>query len=117
MPDDKIVEAHGSFAKQSCVECKMPYPDDSMREKIKKMEVPRCIRPSCGGLVKPDIVFFGEQLPVEFFKNRSLPAQADLCIILGTSLTVQPFASLPSIVREEVPRYILHPCALPSPTV
>lgn len=52
----------------------------------------------CGaaeGLVKPDIVFFGESLPARFFQHlkQDFP-QADLLIVLGTSLTVQPFASL-----------------------
>ena len=47
------------------------------------------------GLVKPDIVFFGESLPERFFQymNRDF-SQADLLIVMGTSLTVQPFASL-----------------------
>ena len=75
---------------------------------IEKMEVPHCIRKSCNGLVKPDIVFFGEALPESFHRNRSLPAKADLAIIMGTSLTVQPFASLPSFVREEIPRVLIN---------
>ena len=70
------------------------------------MTIPRCER--CGGLVKPEIVFFGEQLPADFFANRMLPAQADLCIIAGTSLTVQPFASLPSMTREATPRVLIN---------
>lgn len=68
----------------------------------------RCARPRCGGLVKPDIVFFGEALPPEFFRCRGLPGQADLCIVMGTSLQVQPFASLPSLVRENVPRVLFN---------
>ena len=47
-----------------------------------------------GGLVKPDIVFFGENLPERFFERLKDLQQADLLIILGTSLVVQPFASL-----------------------
>ncbi len=105
VPGDKIVEAHGSFAKQSCIDCKRPFPDDLMRELIAEKEVPECQIPECGGLVKPDIVFFGEQLPEDFHRNRSLPASADLCIVMGTSLTVQPFASLPGFCSEGVPRY------------
>ncbi|KAL1602298.1 Sir2 histone deacetylase Hst2 [Nothophoma quercina] len=62
----------------------------------------------CNGLVKPKIVFFGEQLPAEFFDNRDKPAEADLCIILGTSLSVHPFASLPQFVRESVPRLLVN---------
>ncbi|KIW30017.1 uncharacterized protein PV07_05796 [Cladophialophora immunda] len=108
VPGDKIVEAHGSFATQRCIECKTEYPGDRMKEMVHKMEVPRCIRQTCSGLVKPDIVFFGEALPESFHRNRSLPAKAELAIVMGTSLTVQPFASLPSFVREETPRVLIN---------
>lgn len=68
-------------------------------------KVPTC---GCGGYVKPDIVFFGEALPSSFFDSRSLPAEADLCIVMGTSLSVQPFASLPSMVSDGVPRVLIN---------
>lgn len=108
VPGDKIVEAHGSFATQRCIECHTEYPDDKMKEKVTSKEVPHCIRKTCNGLVKPDIVFFGEALPEAFHRKRSLPARADLAIVMGTSLTVQPFASLPSFVREETPRVLIN---------
>ncbi|KAI7974139.1 hypothetical protein EIK77_003004 [Talaromyces pinophilus] len=79
-----------------------------MKEVVVKGEVPRCQTPECNGLVKPDIVFFGEALPGAFFENRELPAKADLCIVMGTSLTVQPFASLPSFCRDEIPRLLIN---------
>ncbi|KAJ5150886.1 NAD-dependent protein deacetylase hst2-1 [Penicillium canariense] len=105
---DKIVEAHGSFATQRCIECKTPYPDEEMQKKVHHGEVPHCLVPQCNGLVKPDIVFFGEALPESFFRSRDLPEQADLCIVMGTSLSVQPFASLPSFCREGVPRVLIN---------
>jgi len=108
VPDSHIVEAHGSFARQSCIECKTSYPEKEIREHIAAKTIPRCIRPVCGGLVKPEIVFFGEQLPAAFFANRQLPAEADLCIVMGTSLTVQPFASLPGFCSEGVPRLLIN---------
>jgi len=108
VPDESIVEAHGSFARQRCIECKIPYPEHLMKEAITDCEVPHCSNPQCNGLVKPDIVFFGEQLPDEFHKNRGLPCCADLCIVLGTSLTVLPFASLPGSCSENVPRLLIN---------
>ena len=108
VPDEKIVEAHGSFARQRCIDCKTPFPADLMRKTVQKGEIPYCLTPQCNGLVKPDIVFFGEQLPEEFFHNRSLPVSADLCIVMGTSLTVQPFASLPQICSQGVPRVLIN---------
>jgi len=101
-----IIEAHGSFAKQGCIDCQAPYPDDLMHQAIEHKDPPHCQK--CDGLVKPAIVFFGEALPAAFHANRDLPRQADLCIVIGTSLTVQPFASLPSFVPEEVPRVLIN---------
>lgn len=108
VPDDKIVEAHGSFARQSCVECHAQFPDDRMKNAVTAMEVPRCRKEGCDGLVKPEIVFFGEALPSSFFESRALPGQADLCFVMGTSLTVQPFASLPDLVNDHTPRVLLN---------
>jgi NAD-dependent SIR2 family protein deacetylase len=55
------------------------------------------------GLVKPDIVFFGESLPARFFQYMATDfSKADLLIVLGTSLTVQPFASLIGTPHELV---------------
>ncbi|KAF2147596.1 uncharacterized protein K452DRAFT_293994 [Aplosporella prunicola CBS 121167] len=106
VPGDKIVEAHGSFAQQSCIDCHAQFPDDEMKVAIQKKDVPKC--KDCSGLVKPEIVFFGEQLPAAFFDNRDLPGEADLAIVMGTSLTVQPFASLPSFVSHSVPRLLIN---------
>jgi NAD-dependent histone deacetylase SIR2 len=108
VPGDKVVEAHGSFATQRCIECKTEFPDQEMREHVAEKKIPHCVRMECDGLVKPDIVFFGEPLPTEFFMNRGLVAQADLVIVLGSSLTVQPFASLPSMASEGTPRLLVN---------
>jgi NAD-dependent histone deacetylase SIR2 len=106
VPGEKIIEAHGSFANQHCIDCKAEYPEILMKQAIDDGEVPRCNQ--CNGLVKPDIVFFGEALPEEFFSNRTLPEQADLCIVMGTSLSVQPFASLPAFCRDGAPRVLIN---------
>ena len=54
----------------------------------------------CGGNVKPDIVFFGEQLPDKFYRllKKDLP-QADLLLVMGTSLNVAPVSQIPNMVR------------------
>lgn len=82
----------------------------------------RCGEKGCDGLVKPDIVFFGEGLPERFFQSlevSSVPLQVciaddqdlticDLLIVIGTSLQVHPFASLPNYVQPHVPRLLIN---------
>ncbi|CDS01108.1 hypothetical protein, partial [Sporisorium scitamineum] len=113
---DKVVEAHGSFATSTCIVCKHRV-DDWIREKVEKGEVARCPRPKCagrkrgaegGGLVKPDIVFFGESLPSRFFRCIPDLKTADLLIVMGTSLQVQPFASLIDAVPSTCPRVLIN---------
>jgi NAD-dependent SIR2 family protein deacetylase len=63
----------------------------------------------CNGLVKPDIVFFGESLPKTFAEARQgLDGQADLAIIMGTSLQVMPFAGLIADVSALCPRLLIN---------
>lgn len=124
VPGDKVVEAHGSFAGNHCVDCKAEmsavdlkkamYPNGGTRvAEGQKVGIPRCQNPRCktpaGGLVKPDIVFFGEGLPLRFFDlaEEDLPV-ADLVIVAGTSLTVRPFASLPEDVGPGTPRVLFN---------
>lgn len=106
VPSDKIVEAHGSFATQRCIECQVEFPDDKMKKHVLQGDVPRCEQ--CKGLVKPDITFFGEALPRAFSEKSHNTAMADLVLIIGTSLTVYPFASLPDMAREKAPRVLFN---------
>ncbi|KFY13228.1 hypothetical protein V492_03405 [Pseudogymnoascus sp. VKM F-4246] len=108
VPPAKVVEAHGSFASQRCIDCKTEYPDEFMAEFVKSGDIPYCEDQACNGLVKPDITFFGESLPQRFHMNTHVPSQADLMIIIGTSLTVHPFASLPDMALEGTPRVLLN---------
>ncbi|KAI0397664.1 NAD-dependent deacetylase sirtuin-2 [Xylariaceae sp. FL0594] len=108
VPEELIVEAHGSFATQRCIDCRTPFPDADMRQCVEEGNVAFCIRPECGGFVKPDIVFFGEGLPYSFFENMTVPMEADLVIVIGTSLTVYPFAKLPRLAQYGVPRVLFN---------
>ncbi|GKU01013.1 nad-dependent histone deacetylase sir2 [Fusarium langsethiae] len=108
VPSDRIIEAHGSFAKQRCIECKEEYPDDRMKEHVFGGKVPHCDKEGCKGLVKPDIVFFGEPLPKAFDNNTFQVAMADLVLVVGTSLSVYPFAALPGLAQEGKPRVLFN---------
>ncbi|SPN99987.1 related to NAD-dependent histone deacetylase [Cephalotrichum gorgonifer] len=106
VPSDKIIEAHGSFATQRCIECMDSFPDDLMKKHVEDGRVPKCLR--CKGLVKPDIVFFGQGLPMEFSLNSFRLTEADLVLIIGTSLSVYPFAALPELCLPRTPRVLFN---------
>ncbi|XP_059190535.1 NAD-dependent protein deacetylase sirtuin-3, mitochondrial [Centropristis striata] len=106
IPDDKLVEAHGSFATASCHLCYTTYPAEEAKHAIMNGNVPICT--FCAATVKPDVVFFGEDLPQTYFLHTKDFPKADLLIIMGTSLQIEPFASLVNTVRSTVPRLLLN---------
>ncbi|XP_062317099.1 NAD-dependent protein deacetylase sirtuin-3 isoform X1 [Osmerus eperlanus] len=106
IPDDKLVEAHGSFATASCHLCYTPFPAEDAKSTIMSDQVPICT--FCAGTVKPDVVFFGEDLPQKYFQHAADFPKADLLIVMGTSLQIEPFASLVNTVRPGVPRLLLN---------
>lgn len=106
VPPEMLVEAHGTFATATCTSCLRKYDSEDLRPVVMGGTVPRC--PTCKGVVKPDIVFFGEELPLHFFKYLTDFPLADLLIVMGTSLEVEPFASLAGAVRSSVPRLLIN---------
>jgi NAD-dependent histone deacetylase SIR2 len=68
--------------------------------------VPRC--DGCGGLVKPGITFFGEPLPGAFHDNLGYVKTADLTIVMGSSLTVYPFSTLPELCMDASVRLLIN---------
>lgn len=62
----------------------------------------------CGGFVKPDVVFFGEQLPKQFGECPKIMSTADMVIIMGTSLVVYPFAFLIEMVEKNIPVILIN---------
>ncbi|KAJ7357403.1 hypothetical protein OS493_024914 [Desmophyllum pertusum] len=107
IPEEKLVEAHGSFHMAHCLDCRKEYTHEWVKDEIFADKVPSC--PDCKGVVKPDIVFFGESLPDVF--HRCLPQdmpKCDLLLVMGTSLKVQPFASLVDRVPETTPRLLIN---------
>uniref|UniRef100_A0AAR2KMF8 NAD-dependent protein deacetylase sirtuin-2 n=1 Tax=Pygocentrus nattereri TaxID=42514 RepID=A0AAR2KMF8_PYGNA len=104
---EDLVEAHGTFHTSHCVSffCRKEYTMEWMKEKIFSEDIPKC--EACNNLVKPDIVFFGENLPARFFSamKQDFPS-CDLLIIMGTSLQVQPFASL--VIPNSCPRLLIN---------
>ena len=89
-----IIEVHGSPSVHKCVSCRKEMEYEEVCRVVKTGTYPIC--PECGGDIKPDIVFFGEMLPEEAVEMAvSESAKADLMLVLGSTLVVQPAASFP----------------------
>lgn len=103
----RLVQAHGSMTSAHCIDCHVELPIEKVKEAIRNDQIPVC--DNCTGVVKPDIVFFGEGLPERFFQLsvRDL-RDADLLLIIGTSLVVMPVAGLPEMVSYRVPRVLVN---------
>jgi len=90
-----VYEVHGSPLIHHCRSCGDAKGFDEIMEMKRTVEVPHC---RCGGVYKPDITFFGEPLPERAFAAASeLARTSDVFLVLGTSLTVYPAASLPQL--------------------
>jgi len=86
-----LVEVHGSIRTSSCLSCGTVVGFDDVRELL---PVPAC--PSCGRVLKPDVVMFGELLPEAAMARASqLAAEAGVLLVVGSSLEVYPVAGLP----------------------
>jgi NAD-dependent deacetylase len=86
-----LVEVHGSIRSSSCLDCGTVVP---FAEVAALLPVPAC--PSCGRVLKPDVVMFGELLPeAAIARAMQLAAEAGLLLVIGSSLEVYPVAGLP----------------------
>jgi NAD-dependent deacetylase len=92
----ELVEVHGTIARSSCPRCGARYELEDVRGRLASDGgAPRC---DCGQPLRPDVVLFGEMLPLEAMERASrLAAGADLMLCIGSSLEVHPVAGLPSI--------------------
>ena len=89
---EDIVEVHGTIESSSCLTCGARYAIDEVKA---RMPLPIC---DCGEPLKPDVVLFGEMLPLGAMERASqLAATADVLLCIGTSLEVWPVAGLPEI--------------------
>lgn len=92
----EVVEVHGTIEHGCCYSCGRTYPSVEVERSFDSEGVPRCA--DCLGAIKPDVVLFGEMLPSDAIAAaHRLAGSADLLICIGSSLEVQPVASLPSM--------------------
>lgn len=96
-----VIEFHGSFAWQRCMKC-------DGRVRTRDVDIAR-VPPlcACGGVYRPDCVFFGELIaPEHLSRSRREAAACDLMLVLGTSATVEPAASIPYLAKNGGARII-----------
>ncbi|MCK9364262.1 MAG: NAD-dependent deacylase [Syntrophales bacterium] len=91
----RVFELHGNARTALCVDCRTRYPiEEILSMNPDRKEAPVCKQ--CGGILKPDVIFFGEALPEEALRQAAFHAGCcDLFIVVGSSLVVYPAASLP----------------------
>jgi NAD-dependent deacetylase len=102
----RVLELHGHTRTATCLSCREQSCCDALLRGILESREP--LRCDCGGLLKPDVVLFGEPLPYETLSAAQQEALAcDTLLIIGTSLEVMPAADLPLLARRRGARLIL----------
>ncbi|MCG0239335.1 MAG: NAD-dependent deacylase [Firmicutes bacterium] len=96
----EVVEVHGNLDRAHCVECGAEYPPTALEVEVQtEADIPRCQR--CGGLLKPGIVLFEEPLPEEAISRAFAESrQADLFLVVGSSLEVGPVNLTPRVAVD-----------------
>jgi NAD-dependent deacetylase len=102
----RVLELHGHMREATCVRCYEQVPvDPGMEQTVRRGEVPRC---ECGGTLKPNVILFGEQLPVLVLNQAMEEARrCDLMLVAGSSLTVTPAADIPRVAVESGAKAII----------
>lgn len=90
-----VIEFHGNFAWQRCMDC-------DQRCETTKIDVtqipPRC---KCGGIYRPDCIFFGEAIPPHnLMRSEQVASESDIMLVIGTSAVIQPAAFMPVIAKQ-----------------
>lgn len=89
----KVYELHGSIYRNYCIKCNKFYEPKYI---FNSKGVPKC---ECGGIIKPDVVLYGEMLPNDLVLAQNAVMKADMMIVAGSSLTVYPASGLISFFR------------------
>ena len=98
--NSNVMELHGSFRKFHCHSCKKEYERTDYLDGKTTCE--------CGGTIRPGIVLFGENLPQDTFEKAEREAtQADLFIVLGSSLSVSPANMFPLVAKENGAKLVI----------
>ena len=100
-----LIEVHGSYKTSYCLSCGAESETRRVIEQFKQGGKPFC--DECGGLLRPDVVLFGEDLPPSFSVAVEQVEKADMLVVLGSSLEVYPVASLVPYFRNQGGRLVI----------
>ncbi len=100
LPDEQIVELHGSNRKIVCLNCGKEFaPEPIMRQLVGDFRAPRC--DACGGILKAATISFGQAMPEQAMRTaHEWTEEAEIFIVMGSSLQVQPAASFPVVAKR-----------------
>lgn len=103
----RVLELHGTSRRCVCMECGRHYDPDLIQERLESgVEIPTC--DACDGLLKSATVSFGQSLPMDVLSEAiDLCSEADLMIAIGSSLVVEPAASLPLQAKQNGARLVI----------
>lgn len=94
----EVIELHGNITNNYCMDCERPMDAETVDAAIQDGEPAQC--PECNGLIRPDVVWFGEMLPPDALdESGAAAARADVFLSVGTSAVVYPAAQLPLDAR------------------
>ena len=102
-----VIELHGTAYTGTCINCYRVYPSDKFCvEWIESQTIPRCAE--CGGIVKPNVILFGEALPVKaLMAAKQAVTRCDVLLIAGSSLEVAPASDLPRLAQAREAKLIM----------
>jgi len=102
----RVLELHGHLREATCIRCyQAVVVDDDLQQLVREGQVPRC---DCGGVLKPNIILFGEQLPIRVLNEaRQEARRCDLILVAGSSLTVSPAADIPYLAADSGAKAII----------
>ena len=100
VPDDRVIELHGNASYASCLSCGTRYELAELEQQFAQLSrVEPCSR--CGGIIKTATISFGQSMPEDEMRRAQMEVEAcDMCIVLGSSLTVYPAAGFPEYAKR-----------------
>ena len=102
----KVYELHGHLRELTCIQCHQVQDSAAIFQKfVNDGQVPHC---HCGGILKPNVILFGEQLPTQEYVSAQLTIEdVDLMLIVGSSLEVAPASDLPELALRNGTKLII----------